>query len=162
MRFFKFKSPAPSVWYALALEKESSSIGPGQLGQSYGRAKIVTVRRYLSNLSFLARFPLSSILYPCSNAHNSGLEWSFSKIQKPSLISLVCTSPRYKIQDNCSPRIKAMVVERGYPSKDFWSIRVQTLITQAWNGVSWKFKNLKSTVWGPLALWTVSIPPPWA
>ena len=103
-------------------------------------------------------------LYPCSKAHNSGLEWNFSKVQKPSLIRLVCTSPRHKIQDNCSPRIQAMVMQRGYPSKDFWSIHVQTLITQAWNWVSWKFKNLKLTVWSALALWTGSrsIPPLWA
>ena len=59
---------------------------------------------------------LPSVLYPCSNAHNSGLEFNFSKIQKPSLISLVCTSPRHKIQDNCSLRIQAMVgfLERGF------------------------------------------------
>ena len=84
-------------------------------------------------------------------------------LQKPSLINLVCTSPRHKIQDNCSPRIQAMVVQRGYPSKDFWSIHVQTLITQAWNGVSWKFKNLKLTFWSALALWpgSRSIPPSW-
>ena len=32
----------------------------------------------------------------------------FSKIQKPSLMSLVCTSPRHRIQDHCSPRIQVM------------------------------------------------------
>ena len=52
----------------------------------------------------------------------------------------------------CSKRCLLLVpvelpeVISQYYSKDFWSIHVQTLITQAWNGISWKFKNLKLTV----------------
>ena len=134
-KFQKFKSPAQSAWYALAPEKEFRSIGP--LGpELWLCAKMVTVSQFISNFQMLKR----SLL----------LEWCFSKIQKPSHISLVCTSPRHKTQNNCSPRIQVMVVQRGYLSKDLWSVHVQMLITQAWNGVSWKFKNLKLTVWSAL------------
>ena len=111
--FQKFKSLAPNAWYAPALETESRSIGP------------LAVQRWKPSDNFFQILDFClDFLYPCSNTQTNS------------------PSPRHTIQVNCSPRIQIMVMERGYPSKDFWSIHVQMLITQAWNRVSWEFKNL--------------------
>ena len=117
-------------------------------GWSYDHAKRVTVRGFLPNLSLLARFPL--IFQKCQSLALSA--WCALDLGK-----------RSKSID-CSPRIQAIVIQTGYQSNvKFWSIHVQMLITQAWSEVSWKFNNLKLTVWSALALWSGSrsIPPPW-
>ena len=56
---------------------------------------------------------------PSSNAHISGLEWSFAKIQKPQIISWALASHRKRIQVNCTSGSRAMAVQRGQPSVEF-------------------------------------------
>ena len=93
-----------------------------------------------------------------SNAHISGLEWSFAKIQKPQIISWGLASHRKRIQVNCTSGSRAMAVQRGQPSVEFlqiwWKLLVfvQTLISQAWSGVLQKFKNLEPSEWSALAI----------
>ena len=95
---------------------------------------------------------------PFSNAHISGLEWSFAKIQKPQIISWALASHRKRIQVNCTSGSRAMAVQRGQPSVEFlqfwWKLLVfvQTLISQAWSGVLQKFKNLEPSEWSVLAM----------
>ena len=95
---------------------------------------------------------------PFSNAHISGLEWSFAKIQKPQIISWALASHRKRIQVNCTSGSRAMAVQRGQPSVEFlqfwWKLLVfvQTLISQAWSGVLQKFKNLEPSEWSALAM----------
>ena len=71
-----------------------------------------------------------NLFYPCLN-------WSFSKVQKPSPISMVCTSPRHRIQDYLSPTVKA--IDKGFlihPCSNAYN-----------SGLEWCFlKNQKPTM----------------
>ena len=101
---------------------------------------------------------VANFVNPFSNAHISGLEWSFAKIQKPQSISWALASHRKRKRANCTSGSWAMAVQRGQPSVEFlqiwWKllICVQTLISQAWNGVLQKFKNLEPSEWSVLAM----------
>ena len=65
---------------------------------------------------------VANFVNPFSNAHFSGLKWSFSKIQKPQIISLALASHRKRIQVNCTLGSRAMAVQRGQLSVEFLQI----------------------------------------
>ena len=93
-----------------------------------------------------------------SNAHKSGLEWTFEALPVPKIISWEFSSCRKRTQVNCTSGGRAMAIQRGLPSVEFlqnwWKslICVQTLVSQAWSGVLQKFKNPEPSEWSALAM----------
>ena len=55
----------------------------------------------------------TNFVNPFSNAHISGLEWSFVKILKPQINSLALASHRKRTQVNCTSGSRAMAIQRG-------------------------------------------------
>ena len=140
-----------SAGNSLAVEK-----GPGSIAPLW--AKLWPFKE--GNRQFYPKIEanVTDFVTTFSNAHISGLEWSFAKIQKPQIISWALASHRKRTQVNCTSGGQAIAVQRGQPSVEFlqiwWKllICVQTLVSHAWSGVMQKFKNLEPSEWSALAM----------
>ena len=146
-----FQCPKSSAGNSLAVEKGPGSIAPL-------RAELWPFKE--GNRQFYPKIGaiVANFVTTFSNAHISGLESSFAKIQKPQIISWALASHRKRTQVNCTSGGRAMAVQRGQPSVEFlqnwWKtlICIQTLVSQAWSGLLQKFKNLEPSEWSALAM----------
>ena len=89
--------------------------GPGSIAPL--RAELWPFKEGTRQICLKIDANVTDFVNPFSNAHISGLEWSFAKIQKPQIISLALASHRKRTQVNCTSGSWAMAVQRGYPSK---------------------------------------------
>ena len=146
-----FQCPKSSAGNPLPVEK-----GPGSI--AHLRAELWPVKQSNRQRRTKSEANVTDFVTTFSNAHISGLEWSFAKIQKPQIISLTLACHRKRTQVNCTSGGRAMAIQRGLPSVEFlqnwWKslICVQTLVSQAWSGVLQKFKNLEPSEWSALAM----------
>ena len=155
-----FQCLKSSAGNPLAVEKGPGSIAPL-------RAELWPFKEGTRQICLKIEANVTDFVTTFSNAHISGLEWSFAKIQKPQIISWALASHRKRTQVNCTSGSRAMAIQRGQPSEEFlqiwWKslICVQTLISQAWSGVLQKFKNLEPSEWSALAMeqWPRTVAP---
>merc|ERR1711911_199526 len=101
--FQKFKSLRSTVWHWLAIEKGSRSIAPQ--GGELWPIKEGNCLWNSPNLVKIARL--------CSNTHFSGLEWSFTKIQKPRTIRMKCSCHRTGTLDSGTSERHATFSQSG-------------------------------------------------
>merc|ERR1711911_280469 len=91
--------------------------GPGSIAPL--RAELWPFKEGTRQICLKIEAKVPFFVNPFSNAHISGLEWSFAKIQKPQIISWGLASHRKRIQVNCTSVGRAMAVQRGQPSVEF-------------------------------------------
>ena len=107
-----FQCPKSSAGNALAVEK-----GPGSFAPL--RAELWPFKEGTRQICLKIEAKVPLFVTTSSNAHISGLEWSFAIIQKPMIISWALASHRKRTQVNCTSGGRAMAVQRGLPSVEF-------------------------------------------
>ena len=134
-----FQCLKSSAGNPLAVEK-----GPGSIAPLWAELWPFKEGTRQICLKIEAKVPLFG--NPFSNAHISGLEWSFAKIQKPMIISWALASHRKRTQVNCTSGGQAMAIQRELPSVEFlqnWWQNAHLCSNTCFSGLEWSFAKIQ-------------------